>query len=80
MNIEIPLYVVVDSKDLFTKLSTRKISIDKAIRPHVKCIRAEFETGNIANVIWVPGNISIADPETKTNSALSEIQKLTLCT
>ena len=37
------LIVVVDSKDLFTSLSTKRDSIDKSIRPDVNVIRFDLK-------------------------------------
>ena len=80
IELDLPLYIVVDTKDLFTTLSTRQNSIDKAIRPDVNSIRFEFETQNVDEIIWVPGAVNLADPGTKPNSALSDSLKTTLLT
>ena len=75
---KIELLIVLDSKDLFTSLSTQRNSIDKSVRGDVNVIRFEFEVGNVAEFIWVPGSKNIADPCTKADSPLIESLCLTL--
>ena len=65
LDIDIKVRLCVDSKDLFTSLSTQKNSIDKAIQGDVGCIRFEFQTGAVDMVSWIPGNINLADPLTE---------------
>ncbi len=80
LRISIKLIVVVDSKDLYTSLSTKQNSIDKSIRPDVNCIRFEFETQNVDEIVWIPGSTNLADPGTKPNSPLTIALQLTMFT
>lgn len=74
--IPVRLIIIVDSKDLYTSLSTRRNSIDRSIRADVNVIRFEFETGNIDELCWLPGQLNIADPGTKTDSPLCQSLQL----
>lgn len=67
----VDLIKVVDSKDLFTYLSTQKNSIDRSTRSIVNTIRFEYETGGVDEVIWVPRSVNLPDPGTKTDSSLA---------
>lgn len=51
INVEVKLIVCVDSKDLFTSLSTQRLSLDRSIRGDVSSIRFEFETGTVDQII-----------------------------
>lgn len=44
LDISIGLIVVVDSKDLYTSLSTQRNCVDRSIRADVNCIGLDFET------------------------------------
>ena len=72
LGIEVNLMLAVDSKDLFSTLSTCRIAADRSIRGDVSSIRFEFATKNISSVIWVPGKFNLADDGTKTNSQLNQ--------
>ena len=72
------LYNVVDSKDLYTTLSTCRNSLDKSIRGDVGLIRYEFEKKQVSKMIWVPGSTNLADPVTKPNSPLCSALQLLL--
>eukprot|EP00171_Calliarthron_tuberculosum_P001315 IDg1315t1 len=78
LGLKVDLIVVVDSKDLFTTLSTCRNATDRSIRGDVSVIRYEFETKNLTRLVWIPGNINIADPGTKTNSPLTGALQLLL--
>lgn len=78
--VEVKLLICVDSKELFTYLSTQILSLDKSIRCDVVCIRFEFETGEVDRIIWIPGKVNIADLLKKKDSPLSEVLQLTLTT
>lgn len=78
MCMDIKLRLCVDSKDLFTSLSTHRNSIDRSIRGDVSCIRFEFQTGAVDKISWVPGNVNLADPLTKKDSQLTDMLQLTL--
>ena len=76
LRITVPLIVAVDSKDLYTSLSTRRNSIDKSIRADVNVIRFEYEVGNVDIMCWLPGSVNPADPGTKTDSPLTQALQL----
>lgn len=80
MDMDIRVRLCVDSKDLFTSLSTQKNSIDSSIRGDVGCIRFEFRTGTVEKISWIPGKVNLADPLTKKDSVLTEPLQLTLFT
>lgn len=75
---KISLRLFVDSKDLFTSLSTQRLSIDRSIRGDVGSIRFEFQTGMVQNISWIPGKINLADVLTKKDSALNDTLHLCL--
>lgn len=68
----IPLLVALDSRDLFTSLSTQRNSVDKSIRADVNVIRYEFETQHVDEIIWIPDRVNLTDPGTKTDSPLTQ--------
>lgn len=76
--IKVELIIILDSKDLFTSLSTQKNSIDKSVRADVSVIRFEFECGNVSTFKWIPGKNNLADPGTKPDSPLTESLCITL--
>lgn len=63
--INIPLHVIVDSKDRYTSLSTRQNSVDKSIRSDVNSIQFEFETYIVNEIIWIGGRHNLTDSSTK---------------
>lgn len=77
---EISLRLFVDSKDLFTSLSSQRLSIDRSIRGDVGSIRFEFQTGSVENISWITGKINLADVLTKQDSALTDTLCLCLAT
>lgn len=78
LGFQLDLIIVLDSKDLFYSLSTQRNSIDKSIRANVNVIRHEFEIRNVHKIIWIPGNLNLADPGTKCDSPLSPALQLML--
>lgn len=70
LKMEIDVNVVLDSKALFSTLSTCRNSIDRSIRADVSVIRYEFETQKVNSISCIPGKTSITDPLTKPNSPL----------
>ena len=78
LNMIIPVRLCVDSKDLFTSLSTQRNSIDRSIRGDVASIRYEFQVGNVRQISWIPGKINLADVLTKKDSPLTDALQLTL--
>jgi len=72
--------VLVDSKDLYTTLTTCRNATDRAMRGDVSFIRYEFETRSVARMFWIPGKINIADPGTKPNSPLAHTLSILLGT
>ena len=75
---EVKLWIVVDSKDLFSTLSTCRLATDRSIRGDVSSIRFEFATKNVSSMIWVPGKINLADPGTKPDSQLTQTLQVLL--
>ena len=78
LHLDVNLFVVVDSKDLFTSLSTCRTPEDKSIRADVQLLRYNFETEQLNKLIWIPGSANPADPLTKKDSLLSEVLQLML--
>lgn len=74
----IELVIVVDSKYLFTSLSTQKNSINRSNRADVNVIHFEFETGSVDEMVWTPGSVNLADPSTKRDNQLNDTLQLTL--
>lgn len=72
LNIDVHLCVVVDSKDLFSSLSTCRTPEDKSILADVALLRYHFETHQLNRVIWIPGSANPADPLTKRDSPLAD--------
>jgi len=79
-DMDIRMRLCLDSKDLFTSLSTQRNSIDRSIRGDVSCIRFEFQTGNVERISWIPGKLNLADPLTKKDSPLTDMLQLSLFT
>ena len=77
---DIRVRLCVDSKDLFTSLSTQKNSIDSSITGDVECIRFELQTGTVEKISWIPGKVNLADPLTNKYSVLTAPLLLTLFT
>ena len=72
----VELIVILDSKDLYTSLSTQRQSINRSVRADVNFIRYEFEVGNADRICWVPGRLNLADPGTKLDSPLTQSLQL----
>ena len=72
------LIVVLDSKDLYTSLSTQRKSIDRSVRADVNYIRYQFEISNANRICWIPGRLNLADPGTKPDSPLIQALQLLL--
>lgn len=70
LGIKAELIVVLDSKDLYTSLSTQRQSIDRSVCADVNYIRYQFEIGNADRICWIPGRLNLADPGTKPDSPL----------
>lgn len=80
LNVDILSQLCANSKDLFTYLSTRNNSIDRSIRNVVSCILHGFHMSCVDNIIWIPGNINLADMLTKPDISLTGVLQLTLFT
>lgn len=65
------LVVTVDSKDLFSTLTSQRQSIHRSIRASIRVIRYEFETKYVHEVRWVPGKHNLADAGAKFDSSLN---------
>lgn len=76
LGIKTELWIVLDSKDLYTTLTTCRNASDRSVRGDVSLIRYEFETQNVSRMIWVPGKVNLSDPGTKPNSPLSNALQL----
>lgn len=76
LNQHVKLYIALDTKDLYTSLSTKRNSIDKSIRADVNVIRFEFECCNFNRIIWIPDSVNLADPGTKANSPMIDALQL----
>lgn len=61
LQVTIDLLIVVDPKDLYTTLTTKRQSIDCSIRGDIEVIRYEFEMRNVAKVVWIPGEANPAE-------------------
>lgn len=57
LDIWLRLLVAMDSRDLFTSLSTRRNYVHKSIRADGNCISYKSETGNAGDVIWIHGKL-----------------------
>ncbi len=75
---DIGLWIAVDSKDLFSTLSTCRLATDRSIRGGVGTTRFEFATRTISQMIWIPGSINLADPGTKPYNNLCQSLQLLL--
>lgn len=80
LGVQVKLRVYIDSKDLFSSLSTQRVSVDRSIRSDVSCIRYEFQTGNVNELSWITGKLNLSDPLTKADSSLTESLQLLLST
>lgn len=70
--------MVLDSKDLYTSLATQRQSVDRSVRADVNYIRYHFEVGNANRICWIPGQLNLADPGTKSDSPLTPALQLLL--
>lgn len=70
------LVFVVDSKELFTSLSTCRALIDKSMRADISLISYNFETRRLNRLVWIPGSLNPSDVLTKLNSTLNESAQL----
>ena len=80
LDMYIRVHLCVDSKDLFTSLSTQRNSIDRSIRGDVASIRFEFQVGKVNRIKCITGKINLADVLTKKDSPLTDDLQLTLFT
>lgn len=80
LNLNIESWIGVDSKDLFSNMSTCRMAADQSICGDIRSIRLEFATKTIPIMIWVPGNTNSADPRTKTDRNISQILLLLFAT
>ena len=76
LDLSVELIFILDSKDLYTSLSTQRQSIDRSVRADVNYIRYQFEVGNANRICWVPGRLNLADPGTKPDSPLTQALQL----
>lgn len=78
MDMVIRMRLCVNSKDLFTSVSSKRNSIDCSICGDVGCIQFEFKTGSVDQISWFPGEINLADALTKKDSQLADMLQLSL--
>lgn len=78
LGVRVHFQVCVDSKDLFTSLSTQRSFIDRSIRSDVAYIRYEFQLGNVDKITWLPDSLNLDDDLTKLDSPLTDVLQLTL--
>ena len=64
----LPLVLTVDSKGLFSNLSTTHEGSDYRLRPTVQRIRNSYESREIRTIQWIPGSLNLADGLTKRNT------------
>lgn len=74
----VELVIVVDSKDLFTFLTTRENSIGSSIRADVSVILIEIESGSVDEMVWISCSVNLADLGCKRDSQLTDAFQLTL--
>lgn len=77
---KIELSLCVDSKEIFTSVSTQRNSIDKSIRADVASIRFEFQTRTLDKISWIPGRVNLADPLKNKNCSITDLLQLILFT
>lgn len=65
LGFNVPLRVLVDSKDLFKSLSTCRAQENKSIRSDLELLRYYHETKQLCELIWILGSINLAYPFTK---------------
>lgn len=78
LGISVRLFLVVDSKDLYDTISTKRLPTDKSIKCEVASLRYDFEIRAIDKIIWVPGKFNLADPLTKHDIPIEKSLQLTL--
>lgn len=71
LKICIHLNLVMDSKQLFKRLSTGRKPSDKCIHSEVVVVIFEFESRSASRIEWVSGGLSVADIETRFNNPLN---------
>lgn len=79
MEFRVYTYELIDSRDLYTTLSTQRGSVDKSVRAAVNCIRFIYET-ELDVMGWIRGMVNAADIGTKENSPLTEAVVLMFAT
>lgn len=67
LRIRILLHLMIDCKNLYTSLSSKKNHIEKSIRADMNCFRLEFQRFNVVRIIWVPWKINPADTGTMSD-------------
>lgn len=80
LKIEVKLAEIVDSKNLYTFLSSRQNSIDRSTRANFHVIQLEYEVGNIDELFWLPGSTNLTDSLTKTDSTPCQALQLLMHT
>lgn len=73
LQLHVDLVIIVGLEDLCTMAIAERPSISKSIRGDVGIIRFAFEIGNIAKVIFIPGELNTADLGTEFHSPISSL-------
>ncbi len=66
----LPLILSVDSRGLYSTVTTLHEGRDYRLRPTVCRLRDSFETGEISAMQWVASSLNISDALTKRNVAM----------
>ena len=72
-------YEIVDTKDLYNSLTTKRNSVDRSIRAYVNCIPFIFET-ELDVMGWIKGTFNPSDVGTKPKSSLKDAVVLMFAT
>lgn len=72
LSVRLSLKIAHDSRGLFSSLSTLTNYGDKSIRADFLCICFEYEKEDEDEAIWIPGDINLPEPCTKTESSLTQ--------
>lgn len=76
LNQHVDVWIVVDTKDLFNSLSTKRNSIDNSIFADANVIRFEFKCCYVNSIIWISGSVNLADTGKKSKSPVADALQL----
>lgn len=63
--------IVVDSKDFYNTMKSKRQSINRTIHGDIVVIPYAFEMQTVAMMVWIPGKFNTADIGTKFDSPFS---------